>query len=337
MPQPQVTVVVVPRERFSFTKPSFESLRRDTDFPFELIYVDGGSPEPVATYLDEQNKRKRFQLIRTDHHLAPNQARNLALARVETPYVVFMDNDILVTPGWLEALWRCAEKTGAWLVGPIYCIGNPSAWVVHMAGGEARIESRDGGRFLHERHLFRGRRLADVRPHLRRGPCELLEFHCMLARSDVFARLGVLDEKLLSTPEHIDLCLKVRDAGGEIYLEPDAVVSYVPPPPFARTDLRYFMLRWSEDWNRSSLAHFRHKWNLSADDPFLDRHNRWLRNHRQIILTPWGGVIGRAARSKPSRWITRKVLSPIEVSVNRLLIRQRNDVGQSFDAPYTNV
>jgi GT2 family glycosyltransferase len=337
MPQAQVTVVVVPRERFSFTKPSLESLYRDTDFPFELIYVDGGSPEPTRAYLKEESKRKGFHLIRTDHYLTPNQARNLALKGVKTRYLVFMDNDILVSPGWLEALWRCAEETQAGLVGPIYCIGNPREQVVHMAGGDAHIEQKGGGRSLHEKHRLRGRRLPDVRSILRRERCELLEFHCMLARTDLFASLGPLDEQLLSTPEHIDLCLKARHAGREVYLEPDAVVSYVPPPPFARTDLPYFLLRWSEAWNRASLDHFRRKWDLSADDPFLRNHNRWLRKHRQIVLFPWGGIAGRIAKSKPCRWLLSKVLSPMEISANRLLTRKNNDVRPPVDVPKANV
>jgi hypothetical protein len=30
----------------------------------------------------------------------------------------------------------------------------------------------------------------------------------------------------------------------------------VPPPPFALSDIPYFLLRWSEEWTRSSLEHF---------------------------------------------------------------------------------
>ncbi len=44
---PKVTLVVVPRERFSFTMTSLENIYEMTDIPFKLVYVDGGSPAPI--------------------------------------------------------------------------------------------------------------------------------------------------------------------------------------------------------------------------------------------------------------------------------------------------
>jgi len=34
-----------------------------------------------------------------DRCLAPNEARNMGVGEVTTRYVVFIDNDVLVTPG----------------------------------------------------------------------------------------------------------------------------------------------------------------------------------------------------------------------------------------------
>src|SRR5262249_24309080 len=50
MHDPDVTIVVVPRERFSFARASLEALYRHTDPPFHLVYVDGGSPRRVRRY-----------------------------------------------------------------------------------------------------------------------------------------------------------------------------------------------------------------------------------------------------------------------------------------------
>jgi hypothetical protein len=54
--------------------------------------------------------------------------------------VAFIDNDVIPERGWLEALRRCMDETGAWIVGPLYCEGEPDAAVAHMAGGEAHFE-----------------------------------------------------------------------------------------------------------------------------------------------------------------------------------------------------
>ncbi len=93
----QVTLVVSPRERFSYACESLESIFQYTDIPFKLIYVDGNSPTPIKEYLETKAKEKNFQLIRTEHYLTPNWARNLGLAEVDTKYVVFADNDIIVS------------------------------------------------------------------------------------------------------------------------------------------------------------------------------------------------------------------------------------------------
>lgn len=121
---PEVTVVVVPRERFSFARRSLESIYANTDTPFKLIYVDGGSPLHVQNYLREAAESKGFQYIRLDHCLAPNQARNIGLEHVVTKYLVFVDNDVLVSPGWLGYLVACAEESGAAIVTPLILEGD---------------------------------------------------------------------------------------------------------------------------------------------------------------------------------------------------------------------
>ncbi len=107
------TVAVVPRERFSLTRRSLETLLDHTEPGVELIYIDGGSPPEVRDYLERRSAERKFRLIRTNDYLAPNVARNMALAHVRTKYVVFVDNDAIVSPGWLAPLVDCAEATGA--------------------------------------------------------------------------------------------------------------------------------------------------------------------------------------------------------------------------------
>lgn len=117
----QVMIVVSPRERFSYACKSLESIFQYTDIPFKLLYlyIDGNSPTPVKEYLETKAKEKNFQLIRTEHYLTPNWARNIGLAEVDTKYVVFADNDIIVSLGWLTALIHCSEETKAAVVGTL--------------------------------------------------------------------------------------------------------------------------------------------------------------------------------------------------------------------------
>lgn len=313
----RATIVVVPRERFSATQRSLESVYRDTQSPFDLVYVDGGSPGPVRRYLAREAARRGFRLVRTSQYLSPNQARNLGLRHVQTPYVAFVDNDVIVTPGWLEQLVRCAEDTGAAVVGPLCLIGELDEQCIHIASGDARIEERNGQRALVERHRHSGKRVDEIRERLRREPTEVVEFHTMLARTSIFARLGPFDEGLLNTREHVDFCMRVRAAGQEIYFEPSSVMTYLPPRELAWSDLRYMMLRWSESWSRATLEHFCREWNLPMTT--FEQHVGWLVSHRQMAVDPLIAPVRRVAGFRLGRHIEERLIRPLELRMNKLL------------------
>jgi GT2 family glycosyltransferase len=151
--------------------------------------------------------------------------------------------------------------------------------IIHMAGGTSHIKEKNGKRILYEKDYFSGIRLSDVPVSLQRKQCELVEFHCMLVRTELFDQIGPLDENLLSVREHDDLCLVVRENGGSVYLEPNAVVSYVHPPPISLSDFSYFTLRWSEKWIKASLQHFHQKWNLDMDENHPHYDYLWKRRY----------------------------------------------------------
>ena len=341
VPEPAVTIIVVPRERFSYSRTSLESIFAYTDQPFRLIYVDGGSPKHVKNYLEAQAKAQDFKLIRTEHYLSPNKARNIGLRAADTKYVVFVDNDVIVASGWLPPLLQCAEETNASLVGPLYCIGKPAHQVIHMAGGEASIREEQGRRRLFEKHRFCDQLVTDVRPQLHREPCELIEFHTLFARREVLLQVGLLDEEMMNTREHVDLCLTVRENGGTVWFEPNSVVTNVPAQSFAWSDLPYYLLRWSDTWGQDSLRHFEGKWNLDASA--ADVTTGWLRPHRQLALLAWrnrfrrylGARVGDRLIDSLELFLARKALtkglSPrtTTVSVPRQRVQVHPELPQS--------
>ena len=305
MEKPQITIVVVPRERFCFARESLESLYENTKFPFDLIYVDNNSPAKLRRYLETQAQEKGFQLIQTDYYLSPNQARNVGLAQVKSKYVVFVDNDVVFSPGWLEALFNCAEETEATVVGSLVCQHTPLHEIIHCAGGEyfppeefARFEcdrgevspqtSENKGKWnIKEKIYLQNQRLSEVSDKLKRQPTGFIEFHCVLVRTEFFEQFGFLDEGLLCTKEYLDLAMTVTKAGGTIYLEPTSIVTFLshpPAPPLQLSDIPYFMIRWSDAWELASLKHFSKKWNLVENEYFTRRYGRlgW-RRYKEIV------------------------------------------------------
>ncbi|GAB4187209.1 MAG: glycosyltransferase [Coleofasciculaceae cyanobacterium] len=315
MTEPQVTIVVVPRERFSCSRESLESIYEHTTIPFNLIYVDGNSPPKVRLYLEEQAQKTNVQLVRTDYYLYPNQARNLGLARVKTKYVVFIDNDVVVSPGWLNALVTCAEETEATVVGPLMCQEKPLHQIVHFAGGESHVWcDNTGRRRLREKMYKQGQRVEELRDQLQRRETELAEFHCVLVRTEIFKQVGLLDEAMFNTKEHLDFCMSVRQAGGTVYFEPACVVTYVPEPPHW-TDLHYYMLRWSDAWTLSSLHRLRDKWELAEDGYFQAKYKKLGWRRKMSIIEPLNRLVTFGFSSR----LFNPILIPLDKMLNRYL------------------
>ena len=335
MTHPQVTIVVVPRERFQFTQDSLESLYENTQYPFHLIYVDNHSPAQVRDYLATKAQEKGFELVRSPHFLSPNQARNVGLKRVTTPYVVFVDNDIIFAPGWLKALVECSEETGATVVGPLVCQYQPLHSIVHCVFGDymspeeyepfTRGELGPNGTLteagnwtIKEKTYFQNQTIVEVQEHMKRQTTAFVEFHAMLVRTSIFNRVGLLDEAFSCTKEYLDFCMTVTRAGGLIYFEPSAIVTFLthpPAPPLERVDWPYFMLRWSDEWELNSLLHFQRKWNLKESTYFQKRYKKLGQRRRKVIIKPIAerfSFLGKPA----TKWIEKRLFQ-LEKVYNR--------------------
>lgn len=287
------TLIVTPRERFGLAVRSLKSIVGTTSGPYKLVYIDGNSPRTVARELQAICEREGFTYVRRDRYLSPNQARNLGLSHADTKLVTFIDNDVIVSDGWLQALERCAEETGAEVICPLTCQREPLHTEVHQAGGEitADLSSFFGGspaeRRLIDRHILQGKPVERVSSE--RADVQACEFHCVMVRRDVFDRLGPLDERLLATKEHLDFSLSVWASGGRVMMEPRSVVTYLFPAGANKlqvSDWPYFALRWSPVWLSRSLAHFQSKWELE-DDPYFARRAHMLDwRHVEGIVRP---------------------------------------------------
>ncbi len=310
-----MTVCVTPRERFSCAVDSLKNIAANTEPPFKLVYIDANSPHSIAQPLADICAQNGFEYLRVDEYLPPNCARNMALAKVDTPFVAFVDNDLFVQPGWLKALLHCADDTGAWAVSPVVLEGGAALKIVHMAGGDLMEEQVNGYNRMRQQHRHMKLPLRNVRGQLRRESVDFFEFHCVLLRRDVFADRAFLDEGFLSHQEHLDVAREIRTAGGKVYLEPESIVRYDTARKFRDYDRAFFELRWSEDWSDRSIEHARKKWNLAPDDPGLARLKQWTGIHRELFRQtqkPWiVQALPKAGRRVVATWLRKhKLLQP---------------------------
>src|SRR6478735_7761495 len=149
----RATIVMTARERHSLAEAAIDSVLAESGGPCRLLYVDVLSPPWLREALDARAAAGEIELVRFDEPLWPQEARRRTLPRIDTEYVVYLDNDVQVEAGWLDALVRCADETGAGIVGPLYLIGDGvGRATVHMAGGVLTRGTGAGGATLAEAH-----------------------------------------------------------------------------------------------------------------------------------------------------------------------------------------
>src|SRR5262249_51140068 len=185
---------------------------------YELVLIDNGSADGTAAFFAEVRAKagpERVEVIRNEKNLGYPAACNQGLAKAQGDYVVFLNNDTLVTPGWVEGLigWSLHDWPGVGLVGPVTnCSRPPQEVPVDYEGptGLAAFAAR-------RRRDFAGQAL----------PVERLTGFCLLARREVLGRLGGFDERYgLGFFDDDDLCVRARKAGLTLLVSQDVFVHH---------------------------------------------------------------------------------------------------------------
>lgn len=286
-----VTIVVSFRERWRFTPRVVDGILQNTTGRFRILLLDSGMPQFVKDKLRSHRESGAIDVVDVGRGTLPNHARAMVAPRLTSKYAVFIDNDVIVMPGWLDALVDCAESTGAGIVGPLYLIGNDDqADLIHMAGGDLAVAREDGGLRMADTHRHSMRKLADIAPELRREICDFAEYHCLLMRREVYSAEAIFDRDIVTVHEHIHASLLAREMGYETWLEPGSRVKYLSFSPWLAGEVADFRRRWALPTAEDSLTHFAARWGVVDDAEFRDRVRRFLLHHfsRADLLDPRG-------------------------------------------------
>lgn len=321
--RPAATIAFVPRETISQTLDMLDTLLAHTEQPYELVVVTAGYPADIVAGIRRRVGSVGGRLIELGAYATPNEARNAALEATATDYIVFVDHDVHVDRGWLGPLVDCARETGAAIVGPLTFELRPLFSKIHMAGGEARVLPKpSGGNAYHELHFEQHARAGAAKEFAERQQTELVEFHTVLVEAAWLRSVGGLDPDLLSLSEHWDMCITAARTGRSVFMEPRSRVNYSPPSRLSADDIRWFTVRWSEEWNSRSIRRLSEKYAIDLDDDSLIELRRFLKNHRKHRYAPLRSRLSRFLGRRLGGIVTDDIIRPaVEFAQKRRLRR----------------
>jgi GT2 family glycosyltransferase len=213
---PLASIIIVTYNNLALSRQCLERLFAVTGWPnFEVIVVDNASADGTPAWLAQQAAREprlRVILNRENRGYAGGNNQGLEAARGE--FLCLLNNDTLVTHGWLSTLiGHLGKMPEVGLVGP----------VSNMVGNEARIA-------VGYRSIAGMPRWAAAHCRAHHGktmPMRMLGFFCVVMRREVYEQVGRLDERFgLGYFEDDDYCRRAAARGYQLRTACDAFVHH---------------------------------------------------------------------------------------------------------------
>lgn len=220
---PKVAVVILSWNGLSFLEEFIPPLLLTTYPNVELIVADNASTDGSVAFL--QNTHPRVRVIETGGNWGFAQGYNVALQQVEADYYVLLNQDVAVTPGWIEPVIAQMEQD------PTIGAAQPKIRAYH---NQANFEyaGAAGGYMDHWGFMFcRGRIFDTIEPD--NGQYDTVQDIFWASGAALFIKaklwhgLGGLDADFFAHMEEIDLCWRLKNAGYNIVYCPQSTVYHV--------------------------------------------------------------------------------------------------------------
>ena len=247
-----ISLVIALYNQVHYTRRCIESIIRCTPAPYELILIDNGCVDGTADYLRDIPAT----VITNETNLGCAKAWNQGIRASRGEVVGILNNDIVVTPGWIEKLL-------AFMEGGSHAIVCPSA--------------REGP-LDYDLHAYARLFTAACAQAVRRD----LYAPCMVIDRSVFNRVGLFDEGFsYGGCEDTDFRWRAEQAGFSVAMTGSVLIhhfSMVTQDSIKRTETAQY-------WNHN-MAHFRQKWGRTIRGNWFQRRwtdvkDKWVKRYER--------------------------------------------------------
>ena len=208
------TTIIIPNYNgLSFMEPCFESLKEQTVRDFKVLVVDNGSTDGSVEWLKEH----RIPSIFLKENTGFSGAVNTGIRAADTPYVLLLNNDTRVEPGFVAAMERAMDQSPK--------IFSVSSRMIQMYHPELLDDAGDMYSILgwaYQRGVGRS-------SELYQKSCRVFSACAGAAiyRRAVFDEIGLFDELHFAYLEDIDVGWRAKLYGYDNVYCPDAAVYHV--------------------------------------------------------------------------------------------------------------
>jgi GT2 family glycosyltransferase len=223
---PQLSIAIVSYRRHEELLLCLGDLaRQETRFAFEVVLILQAYPHGVADRIEREfGGRLRLRVFSFANGLGVHGARNAALARVDSPIVAFMDDDVRLATDWVETLIPYYDDPSVGGVGGF--VRHPghrrfaARFVRPVLGMSSRRYRIDWGGF----HTLP---FSSHPPHDQTA--DWLSGCNMSFRREALAQAGEFDEAYGNYGyDDVDMGIRVRAAGWRLLSSPRLAVDHLP-------------------------------------------------------------------------------------------------------------
>ncbi|HJV66871.1 MAG TPA: glycosyltransferase [Geomonas sp.] len=211
--RPSVSIVIPVYNKILYTQNCLASILEQTDdTAYEVIVVDDKSTDQTEeTLLKMQN----LHYIRAQENRGFVGSCNAGAEAARGDYILFLNNDTTVTPGWLSALVRPLDEdrscgaVGAKLVYPDGTLQEAGGIIWRDASGwnYGKFDDASKPEYCYLREV------------------DYCSGAALMVRKNLFEQLGGFDQRYAPAYwEDTDLCFSIRKLGYRVMFQPESVV-----------------------------------------------------------------------------------------------------------------